>query len=40
MGIEEGYYTCDIDLSVIDETRQKLPFLEGLRFDVVQRDGG
>ena len=37
MGIEEGYYTYDIDLSVIDETRKKLPFLEGRRFDVVKR---
>ncbi|HUT66469.1 MAG TPA: nitrilase-related carbon-nitrogen hydrolase [Spirochaetota bacterium] len=40
MGIEEGFYTCDIDLSIIDETRKKLPFLEGLRFDVVQRGRG
>ena len=39
MGIEEGYYTCDIDLSVIDQTREKLPLLNGRRFDVVLRDG-
>jgi predicted amidohydrolase len=37
MGIEEGYYTCDVDLSVIDETRKKLPFLENRRFDVIIR---
>lgn len=37
IGIEEGYYTCDIDISVIDETRKKLPFIENRRFDVVKR---
>ncbi len=38
MGIEEGYYIADIDVQRIQEIRQRLPFLENRRFDVVPRD--
>ncbi len=34
MGIEEGYYIADIDIGLIEKTREKLPFLENRRFDV------
>jgi len=36
LGMEEGFYTCDMDLAVIDETRGKLPLLENRRFDVIK----
>jgi len=37
MGIEEGFYTVDIDVQRIQEIRSSLPFLENRRFDVVLR---
>jgi len=37
MGIEEGYYTSDIDVDLIPKTREKLPFLTSRRFDVMLR---
>jgi predicted amidohydrolase len=40
MGTEEGYYICDMDLGVIDQTRKKLPLLDGRRFEVVIGGGG
>lgn len=38
MGIEEGFYTVQIDLDIIDKTRAKLPFLENRRFGVSLRE--
>jgi predicted amidohydrolase len=35
LGVEEGYYTYDIDISVITDTRNKLPLLDNKRFDVI-----
>ncbi|MBN2324722.1 MAG: hypothetical protein JXQ30_13395 [Spirochaetes bacterium] len=37
LGVEEGIYAYDMDLSVIDGTREKLPLLENRRFDVMVR---
>lgn len=37
MGIEEGFYTYDMDPAVIGETQEKLPLLENRRFDVCIR---
>ena len=37
LGVEEGFYTYDMDLSVIDGSREKLPLLENRRFDVTFR---
>jgi predicted amidohydrolase len=34
MGLEEGFFRTDVDLSLIERTREKLPFLENRRFDV------
>ncbi len=35
LGVEEGVYTYDMDLSVIDKSREKLPLLANRRFDVI-----
>jgi predicted amidohydrolase len=40
LGMEEGYYIADIDVDRIQEVRERLPFLENRRFDVLPRDGG
>jgi predicted amidohydrolase len=35
MGVEEGFYTAEIDVDYIEEVRKKRPFLENRRFDVL-----
>jgi predicted amidohydrolase len=37
MGIEEGFYTVDIDVELIDRTRDRLPFIQNRRYDVTLR---
>jgi predicted amidohydrolase len=37
MGTGEGFFSVDIDTSVVEETRKKLPLLENRRFDVSLR---
>ena len=37
-GTDEGYYTVDIDLDIIKTVREKLPTINGKRFDVVLND--
>jgi predicted amidohydrolase len=37
MGIEEGYYTVDIDIELIERTRDRLPFIQNRRYDVTLR---
>ncbi len=37
MGIEEGSFRTDVDFSLIERTREKLPFLENRRFDVYRK---
>jgi predicted amidohydrolase len=34
MGIEEGFYTAEIDVSLIEKFRERLSFLKNRRFDV------
>jgi predicted amidohydrolase len=38
MGVEEGFFSADLDVDLIEDTRKKLPFLENRRFDVVIRN--
>jgi predicted amidohydrolase len=38
MGIEEGFFSVEIDTSIVEETRKKLPLLENRRFDVALRE--
>ncbi len=38
MGIEEGFFSAEIDVDLIAQTRKTLPFLQNRRFDVVVRE--
>lgn len=38
MGVEEGYYCVEIDISIIEGIRSRLSFLKNRRFDVCLRE--